>query len=341
MTKHSTLDLNNRAMLLLIVPHGRAEDIAHFALAEGASGVTAFPGHGTVPKRFLRTLGLDEIRRELVLIILPEMEAASELLEKIELAGHLEKNIFSIALIQPLLDLNESVQPDPEEITSSSKADYRSLIVIVDRGEGKGVVDIARQNGAVEATILDAMGSADHSAHVFDFEINPRKDLVLLVTTKEKAAVIQKVLLNTLRSSSPGRGISFLLNVTETLGITGLGSDKNFLAGSWAAPTPSPHTALFILVNRPKTKKLIRACEAAGSSGATIIHGRGIKKAKLGGIFFKESFDVERNLVLMLIKEEQEQTILRALRDLNEMDTECALSVTATDAINFQKFSET
>ncbi|MDD2363731.1 MAG: hypothetical protein PHZ16_02895 [Eubacteriales bacterium] len=340
MTKHSILDLSNRAMLLLIVPHGRAEDIAHYALAEGASGVTAFLGHGTVPKRLLRALGLDEVRRELVVIILPELEAASDLLEKIKLAGHLEKNVFSIAFIQPLLDLNENGQLNLEQDISPSKADYRSLLVIVDRGEGTTVVDIARQNGAVGATIIEAMGSADHSAQVFDFEINPRKDLVLLVTDKEKAETIQQVLLDALRSSTPGGGISFMLNVTETLGIKGLGDETALLGGSWTAPTPSPHTALFILVNRPKTKKLIRTCEAAGSAGATIIHGRGIKKAKVGSVFFKESFDVERNLVLMLIKEEQEQTILRALRDLNETDTECALSVTATDAINFQKFSD-
>ena len=50
MTTISDIAFANQAMLLLIVPHGRAEAIALFALEEGAGSATVFSGHGTVPK---------------------------------------------------------------------------------------------------------------------------------------------------------------------------------------------------------------------------------------------------------------------------------------------------
>ncbi|NLV98765.1 MAG: hypothetical protein GX034_03110 [Clostridiaceae bacterium] len=342
MTTISDIGFANQAILLMIVPPGRAEAIAHFALQEGASCATVFSGHGTVPKRILRMLGLDEIRRELILITVGKLQTASELLHKIRDIGHFGEKDLGIAFIQPLLDLEkkEDKQSAVNLEMGTSEANYRALITIVDNGEGNTVVDIARENGAAGATIISAMGSADHSAHVFDFDINPRKDMVLLVSDKEKADSLQQALLQALSTSTPGRGIIFSLYVTETLGIMGHEDTEQLIRGSWTVTTPSPHTVLLVMVNRAKTKSIIQTCEAAGNMGATIIHGRGIRHTDKAGSFFKESFDIERNMVLMVIKKEQEEQMIQILRDLDESDPDYALSVAATYALNFSKFSE-
>ncbi|NLC89988.1 MAG: hypothetical protein GX681_08020 [Clostridiaceae bacterium] len=341
MTTISDIAFANQAMLLLIVPPGRAEAIALFALEEGAGSATVFSGHGTVPKPILRMLGLDEVRRELILITLSKQEAASELLHKIRDTGHFSEKNIGIAFIQPLLDITEKKDNPPagnREI-ETTETNYRALITIVENGEGHAVVDIARENGAVGATIISAMGSADHSAHIFDFDINPRKDLVLLISNKEKADSLQEALLAAFRTSTPGRGIIFSLYVSETLGIMGHENAEQLLSRARAVAAPSPHTALFVMVNRPKTKDIIQACEAAGNMGASIMHGRGIRHTDKAGSFFRESFDVERNMVLMVIKKEQEEEILQILRALDKSDPAYALSVSASYALNFSKFS--
>ena len=343
MTTISDIGFANQAMLLMIVPHGRAEAIALYALEEGASCATVFSGHGTVPKPILRMLGLDEVRRELILITLRKQDAASELLHKIRDVGHFSEKDFGIAFIQPLLKISgeKDELPAANFQFEHSDANFRALITIVENGEGHTVVDIARENGAAGATIISAMGSADHSAHVFDFDINPRKDLVLLISDKEKADSLQEALLAALRTSTPGRGIIFSLYVTETLGIMGHENDGQPDSGIWASTAPSPHTVLLVMVNRPKTKDIIQACETAGNMGASIIHGRGIRHTDRPGGFFRESFDIERNMILMVIKKEQEEEMIQILRALDKSDPDYALSVSATYALDFSRFSQT
>lgn len=69
------------------------------------------------------------------------------------------------------------------------------IFAIVDRGKGEVVVDIARENGATGASILHGRRSDHPDIKILDMELQNEKEIVIFVTSLEKADKISDVLL--------------------------------------------------------------------------------------------------------------------------------------------------
>lgn len=69
------------------------------------------------------------------------------------------------------------------------------IFAIVDRGKGEVVVDIARKNGATGASILHGRRSDHPDIKILDMELQNEKEIVIFVTSLEKADKISDVLL--------------------------------------------------------------------------------------------------------------------------------------------------
>ncbi len=105
--------------------------------------------------------------------------------------------------------------------------DYELIITIVESGQGEEVIDLAKKAGAKGATTLHGKGSGIHdSGKFFGLEIEPEKDLVLVLVPQTLTNGILKVLADGLQMDKPGNGISFVLDVSKLIGVTQIGKDS-------------------------------------------------------------------------------------------------------------------
>lgn len=104
--------------------------------------------------------------------------------------------------------------------TDYSEAEYRCIITIVNRGYADQVIDAARDAGARGGTILYARGTGIHETEKFmNIAITPEKEMILILVKKELAKTITQAILVTAGLKTKGRGISFILPVTDALGM--------------------------------------------------------------------------------------------------------------------------
>lgn len=97
---------------------------------------------------------------------------------------------------------------------------YQSIFVIVNRGMGDTVVEKAQGAGARGATIMHGRGTGEHVRHkVFDFVLEPEKELVLLLVQETQAAAIIAALDKEINFAQAGAGILFSLPVDQVIGL--------------------------------------------------------------------------------------------------------------------------
>ena len=94
------------------------------------------------------------------------------------------------------------------------------IYTVVNKGDAKSVVDAANAAGARGGTILHGRGSSVHNeTTIFDFPIEPEKEMVFVLAPKEKTDDIVASIHEALRIDEPGRGIIFVMNVAEAHGL--------------------------------------------------------------------------------------------------------------------------
>lgn len=101
---------------------------------------------------------------------------------------------------------------------------YRLIVTIVKKGLGSKVVTVSKKAGAQGGTIILGRGTADKSISqkLLGIDYEPEKEIVLTLIQQEYMervfdAIIQKMQLN-----KPGKGIIFLIDVKNFIGITHL-----------------------------------------------------------------------------------------------------------------------
>lgn len=102
--------------------------------------------------------------------------------------------------------------------------DCRSLIVtIVNRGCGDAAIETSMKAGAEGGTILFGRGIGIHEKKkILGLPIEPEKEIVLTVTSAERADAILDAIVRTLRLNTPGRGIAFKVPIDRFAGAAHL-----------------------------------------------------------------------------------------------------------------------
>ncbi len=100
-----------------------------------------------------------------------------------------------------------------------AEADYFGIITIVDRGRSQACAKAARAAGAKDALLVHGRGAGVPVDFYFPLVIEPQKDIVLVITTKEKVAQIRDRISVDLELEKVGNGILFTLPVIEPFGL--------------------------------------------------------------------------------------------------------------------------
>ena len=105
---------------------------------------------------------------------------------------------------------------------------HEMIICIVNNGFSIEVMDAARSAGARGGTVINARGTAGKEAEkLFNISIQPEKELVMILTGREKRNQIMTAICKDAGIDKEGMGISFSLPVDAVAGIRALAKKED------------------------------------------------------------------------------------------------------------------
>ena len=198
-------------------------------------------------------------------------------------------------------------------------ASLHMLIAIVDRGKGEGVAHLLRQEGVLLHYIALGNGTA-HKGILALLGLNDTaKDVVFSFIRSGVARRAMRKLSYALEIDLPGRGIAF----TVPVGSIGGAQAMHYLMGE---EVPAAHdeggsnmeqeqikNALIItIVNRGYTDLVMESALPAGARGGTVVHARGAGVEEASQ-FFGITIQPEKEMVMILVDQEQKNSVMQAI----------------------------
>lgn len=220
--KQINSDIKHFELACVIVNFGLGSKVRSIAKKNGISGGTVVLGKGTMSNRWLEFFELTDIRKEIVFMI-GEKSLVRNVLEVISDEFNFYKPNHGIGFTMPVGVFIGSGNSEYDFNTDDGGADssmYKAIYVVVEKGKGEQVMDAAKEVGARGGTIINARGSSIHeTAKFLNMEIEPEKELVLILAQNELAKTIVTAIRDTMKIDKPGQGIIFVQNVSETYGL--------------------------------------------------------------------------------------------------------------------------
>jgi nitrogen regulatory protein PII len=209
-------------LLYVIVNMGHGSQVLQYAKKKGVSGGTVLYGMGTIKNQLLELLDLCDSKKEIIIMACEKEMIRSLSLSIAERFKFHKKNhgiAFSIPIKRILGTHQCNCVPSTLKGGASSKM-YNAIFVIADKGKGSQAVDAARSSGSKGATIINARGSGVHESNViFGMDVEPEKEMVLILSDSEKTQVIVDAIKEALKIDEPGNGIIFIQEVSEAYGL--------------------------------------------------------------------------------------------------------------------------
>ena len=131
-------------------------------------------------------------------------------------------NISSIsnALYKLCIEAEENFKMGSEEMSLTPKEPYHLIVAIVNSGFMDQVMSAAKKAGANGGTVVHARGLGSKEAVKYlGITIQPEKELVLILTTKDKKLAIMESIKHVVGLNTAGTGICFSLPVDSAIGM--------------------------------------------------------------------------------------------------------------------------
>lgn len=212
-------------LMTIIVNNGFGSKILRTAKKNVVCGGTIILGKGTVKSSLLKFLELHDEEKEIVLIVTRRSTAFS-LLEHLDKEYKFSKPHHGIAFCTPVKNVVGSKGCKATICDESEGVEpimYHAIYVIVDKGNAETVMEAATKAGSTGGTIINARGSGIHeTSKLFSMEIEPEKEVVLIVSEISKTEEIASSINETLQLDEPGKGIMFVQDISRVYGLRNL-----------------------------------------------------------------------------------------------------------------------
>lgn len=207
-------------IICCVVNMGDGSKTLRAAKKYGIKDGTVSIGRGTVNSRMLEFLGISDIRKEIVTMIVKN-ELTAKAISGISKEMAFDKPNRGIAFsysISEFIDGKNVVYN--AEISEVKDIMYNAIYVVVDKGKAEDVIDVANKAGARGGTVVNARGSGIHKTQkLFSVEIEPEKEKVFIITKKELKDTIVETIKDYLKIDEPGNGIMYVLDINEVYGL--------------------------------------------------------------------------------------------------------------------------
>lgn len=209
------------SLLTIIVNRGKGSKILGFAREIGARDASCFFGKGTINNNVLKMIELNEVAKEIILIVVPG-ESETKILEQLKEKFHFDRPNQGIAFTMPLagiLKIKQDTSIKWKNSSLSNQWDYTALFLVVDKGKGESVIQISQEAGYYGGTIIKARGSASNLNNVLNMIVEPEKEAVLMLMKSKSAHQLAMLLREELHLEQPNTGILVKLGVNKTIGL--------------------------------------------------------------------------------------------------------------------------
>jgi nitrogen regulatory protein PII len=209
----------NNTLFFTVVDRGRANNLLHKIKEIGAEGGTILLGESTVRSRLLDLLGENKIHKEILMVAIPDCldeKIHDTLFNKPKLSKRNANIAFSVPLKRYQTASSSQVYDPTHKIIDYP---YYCIMIIVDKGRSKECIRSARAAGARTNTIIHARGAGIPKDYYFSLIIEPQKEIVMILASKDKVVQIKERLLSDLELEKPGNGILFIHPVCRTSGL--------------------------------------------------------------------------------------------------------------------------
>lgn len=212
-------------LFFVIVSRGKANAVLRKAKECGATGGTIFLGEGTVQNKLSDKLGLTEMHKE-ILMISSSNALCDNLHEKLNEEFTLCKRNKGIAFSIPFkrwpfqpFEKEDEKENEKECPPDDIDAPYFCIITIVDKGRSNDCIKAARAAGSRGGTLIHGRGAGIPTDFYYPLVIEPQKDIVIIITPKDKVAAIRERIFFDLELGKAGNGIIFTLPVSRATGL--------------------------------------------------------------------------------------------------------------------------
>lgn len=202
------------------------------------------------------------------------------------------------------------------------------LIGIVPRGNGELLTAAASGAGAHGGTIVMGRGAASNLVLQLLGFGDSAKDLALVLAGSNQTQTIKNAMVKSVCEKKTPFGVLFSVSVARFFknGIT-IKEDKKMTEGI-------SYELITAIVNRGFADDVMAAARRAGAGGGTILNARGT--AKEGDAkFFGMEIVPEKDMVLILAREEKAGAILEAIKTLSFLEKPGSGIVFTSPAENF------
>lgn len=182
---------------------------------------------GTASGSLLSYFGLDEIKKNVVLSVVPcvlETKLMYLLHSKLELHKPGNGICFSLGITSAnryLSSIYSGFSTAKEEYVMESDKEYELIVLIVSEGYASKAMDAAKRVGANGGTLINGIGLGSEEATKFlGITIEPEKDVVLVIVPKDEKKKIMKEITDEVGLSHEGRGVCFSMPVDNVVGLT-------------------------------------------------------------------------------------------------------------------------
>lgn len=180
-------------------------------------------GTGTASSSVLKYFGLDEIRRDVVLSVMP-YKLSKNILHQFDNKLKMNEPGNGIAFTIPLSSSTKNMQDvyknyDVEDI-DMEESNKHLIVTIASEGYAEEVMNAAKKAGATGGTTLNGRGlETDKIVKFLGISIEPEKDVVLILADEDIKNKIMDSILESCGLKTMGRGICFSLPVSHVVGL--------------------------------------------------------------------------------------------------------------------------
>lgn len=218
------MNLTNKeySLFCVIVDFGKASKVLQASKELGATGGTIFLGKGTAKSHILEFLGLDELRKEILLMAI-EDDLDEYLHNELAKKFSFDKPKYGIAFSIPVKSYfkrNNIESANSLKKEGGNNMNYEAIFTIVDKGLSEDVLAAAESVGSTGGTIIHGRGSGTSAiTKLFNMEIEPEKEIVLILAEPNKSKNISNAIIEKLGLDNGGKGILFTLDVSRATGL--------------------------------------------------------------------------------------------------------------------------
>ena len=208
-------------LVICIVNTGLGSKVIRLAKTQGVTGGTIYLGKGTIKNKLLEFLDLNDVRKEIVMMVAGSETAYNAMLY-LRKELHLDKPdhgiIFSMG-INNFIGTKHYEYIDKRK-GMEKKTMHNIIFTIVNKGLAEDVIDAATRAGSKGGTIINARGSGinEHNT-LFSMIIEPEKEIVMIISEHDSTEEIVESIREALNIDKPGNGVIFVSGIKKVYGI--------------------------------------------------------------------------------------------------------------------------